>query len=160
MSARWDPYAEMLSLREAMGQLLNDSVVRPSAAGSPTALRATLPFDMYETADDIVVRVAIPGAVEDSIELNLHQGMLALTGTRHFYSGDQEKEYRWHARGLAEGPFQFLVALPTQVTAEAAQAAFDGGILTITLPKAETVKPKRIAVTGAATPHTLTAGTS
>ena len=160
MSTRWDPYAEMLSLREAMGQLLNDSVVRPSAVGSPTALRATLPFDMYETADEVVVRVAIPGAVEDSIELNLHQGMVTLTGTRHFYSGDQEQEYRWHARGLTEGPFQFVVVLPTQVNAEAAQAAFDGGILTITLPKAETVKPKRIAVKGAASQHALTAGTS
>ncbi len=157
MLTRWDPFAEMVSLREAMGRLVNESFVRPNSQ-SPTALSAAFPFDVYEAGDQVLVRIAIPGADQDSIELTVNQGVLAIKGYRHFYSGDQEKQYTWHIRGLVEGPFQFAVVLPTMVDAEAADASYDNGLLTITLPKAESVKPKRIAVKGASTPETITSG--
>ena len=158
MLTRWDPFSDMVSLREAMGRLLNESFVRPGPQWTGTAVTSPFPFDLYESGDGVFVRVAIPGADESSIELTVNQGVLTVKGHRNFYSGDQEKQYTWHARNLVEGAFQFAVALPTMVSAEAAEAAYDGGILTISLPKAETVKPKRIAVKGARTQEAIAAG--
>jgi HSP20 family protein len=146
MMARWDPFAEMVSLRDAMNRLVNESVVRPTAALGTVGASGSLPFDLYESGDDVFVRLALPGIDPNSIELSVTRGVLSLKGYRTFYSGDQEKQFTWHVRGLTEGNVQFTVALPTAVDAEAAEASYDAGILTIHLPKAETVKPKRIAI--------------
>lgn len=149
MVARWDPFAEMVSLRDAMGRLVNDSFVRPGPAWTAAHAVSAFPFDMVESSDDVTIRVAIPGLDLNQIELTVTQGVLTLKGYRGFYSGDQEKQYTWHVRGLSEGNFQFAVALPTTVDAEHAEAGYDAGILTIRLPKAETVKARRIEVKGA-----------
>ena len=156
MLTRWDPFAEMVSLREAMSHLLNDSVVRPGALAAGTV--ASFPFDLYESGDDIVVRAAIPGADPNQIEVTVNQGVLTLRGTQQFSNGDQEQGYTWHSRGLRDGNFQLAVSLPMAVNANAAQASYDAGVLTITLPKAEAAKPKRIAVRGGQAQPALTEG--
>ena len=156
MLTRWDPCAEMVSLREAMSHLLNDSFVRPGSLTAGTV--ASFPFDLYESGDDIVVRAAIPGADPNQIEVTVNQGVLTLKGTQQFYDGDQEHGITWHSRGLREGSYQLAVSLPMVVNAEAAQASYDAGVLTITLPKAEAAKPKRIAVRAGQTQPALTEG--
>jgi HSP20 family protein len=108
---------------------------------------AQFPLDLYEAGEEFVLRVAIPGAQVESIELTLNQGVLSLKGYRSFYSGEEEKQYRWHIRGLGEGEFQFSVSMPVAVDANGATAEYEGGLLIIHLPKAETAKTKRINVT-------------
>ncbi len=158
MLTRWNPFTELISMREAMDRLFNESFVRPgSLFGSATGI-GSIPFDVYETGDDVVVRAAIPGADPSGIDLTVNQGLLTIKGARSLYSGDQEKQYTWHVRGLSEGNFQFSVSLPTAVDADAAQASYDAGILTVTLPKAEAVKAKRIAIQGVQQPEALLAG--
>jgi len=147
MLARWDPFNEMVSLREAMSDLVNQSMVRPT---SRWQAGGTLPFDLYESPDHVVLRAAIPGADPNTIEVTVNQGTLRLQGYCNFYTGDQEKQYTWHARGLSEGQFQLTVSLPTHVDADGAEASYDAGVLTISLPKSEAVKPRRIAVRGRA----------
>jgi HSP20 family protein len=149
MVARWDPFSEMVTLRDAMSRLVNESSVRPTSTWGATTAVSPFPFVLYESSDEVTVQLAIPGLDLSQLELTVTQGVLTLKGTRTFYSGDQERQYTWHVRGLQEGPFQVAVALPTSVDTDAAEAAYDAGILTIRLPKAEAVKPKRIEVRSA-----------
>lgn len=152
MLTRWDPFSEMASMREAVNRLFDESFARRPGAwsGSGTvAAGASLPFDLYETGDDVVLRVAAPGIDPQALDVTVNQGSLTLKGYRNFYNGDQEKGHTWHMRGLTEGQFAMAIHLPVSVDAGAAAAAYTDGILTITLPKADTAKAKRIAVTSA-----------
>ena len=158
MVARWDPYTEMVSLREAMNRLVNDSFSRSTPTTGAWNSAASVPFDLCESAEEVVLRVALPGIDTAQLELTVNQGTLFLKGYRSFYSGDQEKQYTWHARGLTEGNFQFAFTLPSQVNADAAQASYDAGVLTIHLPKAEAVKPKRITVNTIPAPQAIESG--
>jgi HSP20 family protein len=157
MVSRLEPFGGFFPVRDVMNQLLNESFVRPSGQWAQATQSISFPLDLYEAGDEIVLRVAIPGAQPDSIELTLNQGVLSLKGYRSFYSGEEEKQYRWHIRGLSEGEFQFSVSLPTAVDADAARADYDGGLLIIHLPKAETAKTKRISVGGGQKRETISA---
>jgi len=155
MVMRSDPLAGFFPVRDAITQLLNESVVRPS---SQWGAATSFPFDLYEAEDELVLRAAIPGAQAESIELTINQGVLSVKGYRAFYSGEQEKQYRWHVRGLSEGDFQLSVALPVSVDPAAAEATFDAGVLRIRLPKAELAKTRRIPVTSGQHQDVLGAG--
>lgn len=146
MLTRWDPFSELISMREAMNRLFEESFVRPGWLWRETGARAALPYDLLERADAVELRVALPGVDPSQLEVTVNQGVLTLRGERRFYTEDEERQYTWHVRGLPTGPFQLAVTLPTDVNAEEAQASYEHGVLTIRLPKAEHVRPKRIEV--------------
>jgi HSP20 family protein len=139
---RWEPVREMMTLREAMDRLFDDAFTRPinlrdGGWSSPA-------IDMYQTNDDVVVRAALPGFKADEVQINVTGDVLVLRGEiKH----EEEKEDRaWHIREHRWGSFERTLALPTDVRADKAVADFENGILTITLPKAEEVKPRTITV--------------
>ena len=139
---RWEPMREMMTLREAMDRLFDDAFTRPinlrdGGWTSPAV-------DMYQTDDEVVVRAALPGFKADEVQINVTGDVLTLRGeTKH---EEEKKERAWHMREHRWGSFERSIALPTEVTADKAVADFENGILTITLPKAEEVKPKTITV--------------
>jgi HSP20 family protein len=139
---RWEPVREMMTLREAMDRLFDDAFTRPinlrdGGWTSPAV-------DMYQTDDEVVVRAALPGFKADEVQINVTGDVLTLRGeTKH---EEEKKERAWHIREHRWGSFERSIALPTEVTADKAVADFENGILTITLPKAEEVKPKTITV--------------
>ena len=139
---RWEPVREMMTLREAMDRLFDDAFTRPvnlrdGGWSSPA-------IDMYQTDDDVVVRAALPGFKADEVQINVTGDMLVLRGERK--QEEEQKERAWHMREHRWSSFERTVALPTDVRADKASADFENGILTITLPKAEEVKPKTITV--------------
>ena len=157
MVTRWDPFTDFQSLRQVMNRLIDDSMVaRPAWNAHQQA--SSFAFDLYESADDVVVRFAIPGLDLGKLDVTVAQGALIVKGYRGLYSGDQEKQYTWHARNLGEGQFGLSVALPTAVNADNASAAYEAGILTVSLPKADTVKPKKITIKAVEPHEALTAG--
>jgi HSP20 family protein len=158
MLTRWNPFDELISMREAMDRLFNQSFLRPGPLLGLGSALSQFPCDIYETGDAVVVRAAIPGVEPHTIELAVDRGLLTIKGTRTPYPEEQAREYIWHLRGLAQGHFQFTVSLPTAVNADAAEAAYDAGILTVTLPKAEAVKAKRIPIKGVQQAEALPAG--
>jgi HSP20 family protein len=162
MVTRWDPWTPMLSLHDAMNRLFNESFIYPTPSstwtGFGTWANATFPYDLYETADDLVIRAAIPGVDPHNLDVTVEQGILSLHGYRSFYSGEEENQYRWHTRGLSEGEFRMSFALPTAVDVSGAEASYEAGLLTIRLPKSEEVKPKRITIRGAEAQTPLPAG--
>ena len=138
---RWEPAREIMTLREAMDRLFDDAFTRPFSTtdgGSAPAI------DMYQTDDEIVVKASLPGIKSDEVQINITGDVLTLKGeVKH---EEETKEKAWHIREQHWGSFQRSVALPTNVVADKAKAEFENGILTITLPKAEEVKPKTITI--------------
>jgi HSP20 family protein len=132
----------MMTLREAMDRLFDDAFTRP------ISLRdggwASPAIDMYQTDDEVVVKAALPGFNADDVQINVTGEVLTIRG--ELMHEEEKKEKAWHIREQRWGSFERSVALPTDVVADKANADFSNGILTITLPKAEEVKPKTITV--------------
>ena len=139
---RWEPMREMMTLREAMDRLFDDAFTRPLNARDGGWSAPAI--DMYQTDDEVVVRVALPGFKADEVQINVTGDVLTLRGEHK--QEEEKKERAWHIREHRWGSFERSVALPTEVTAEGAVADFENGVLTVTLPKAEEVKPKTITV--------------
>jgi len=138
---RWEPAREMMSLRDAMDRLFDDAFTRPLSLKDAWSVPA---IDMYQTDEEIVVKAALPGIKADEVQINITGEVLTLKGeVKH----DEEKQEKaWHIREQRYGSFERSVVLPTDVVADKAKADFEKGILTITLPKAEEVKPKVISI--------------
>ena len=138
---RWEPAREMMTLREAMDHLFDDAFTRPLTLRDSWSAPA---IDMYQTDDEIVVKASLPGVKADEVQINITGEVLTLKGeTKQI---EERKDKAWHMREQRWGGFERVVALPTKVIADKAKAEFENGILTITLPKAEEVKPKIISV--------------
>ena len=139
---RWEPVREMMTLREAMDRLFDDAFTRPvnlrdGGLSAPAV-------DMYQTDDEVVVKVALPGFKADEVQINVTGDVLTLRG--ELKREEDKKDKAWHIREHRWSSFERSIALPTAVTADRANADFENGILTITLPKAEEVKPRTISV--------------
>ena len=139
---RWEPVREMMTLREAMDRLFDDAFTRPinlrDGGWSAPAI------DMYQTDDEVVVKAALPGFKADEVQINVTGDVLTLRG--EMKHEEEKKDKAWHIREQRWGSFERSIALPTDVMADKAAADFENGILTVTLPKAEEVKPRTITV--------------
>jgi HSP20 family protein len=138
---RWEPMREMLTLREAMDQLFDDAFTRPRSASGVSIMPVV---DLYQTGDEVVVKANLPGLKADDVQISVTSDVLTLRG--EFKQESEQKEATYHILERRAGVFERSVMLPTDVQTEKAKADFEDGVLTITLPKAEAVKPKTITV--------------
>lgn len=139
---RWEPMREMVSLREAMDRLFDDAFTRPM--GLSEGLGHGPAVDMYQTEDEVVVKAAVPGMKSDDVQISVTGDMLTIKGAVKEETETKEKSY--HIREQRWGSFERSLVLPTAVVSDKARAEFEDGVLTITLPKAEEVKPRMITV--------------
>jgi HSP20 family protein len=100
-------------------------------------------LDLYQSNDNVIAVVELPGMRKEDIEISLHDGTLTISGERKRDSANGEKAERTE-RYI--GAFRRSITLPTRVDANKVSATYRDGILTVTLPKAEEVKPKQIQV--------------
>ena len=141
---RWQPMREMVTLRDAMDQLFDEAFTRPRGLTDGGRIAMAPSLDMFETENDVVIRAALPGMKAEDVDINVTGELLTIKGETQEKSEVEEKSY--HLREHRWGRFERSVALPTMVLSDKAKAEFEDGILTITLPKAEEVKPKSITV--------------
>lgn len=142
---RWEPTREMMTLREAMDRLFDDAFTRPySLTRNGGSTWSSLAIDMYETDNDVVVKTALPGVKADEVQINVTGDVLTIRGETKYE--EEKKDKSWHIREHRWGAFERSVRLPTGVISDKAKADFGDGILTITLPKSEEVRPKTITV--------------
>ena len=139
---RWEPAREMMTLRDAMDRLFDDAFTRPLRLNDGHL--SMLAVDMYQTDNEIVVKAAIPGVKADEVQINVTGEVLTIKGETK--EKDEVKEKAYHLREQHWGMFERSIALPTDVIADKAKAEFENGILTITLPKAEEIRPKSITI--------------
>ncbi len=141
---RWEPAREMMTLREAMDRLFDDAFTRPLSIRDGWSTLSAPAIDMYQTDDEVVVKAALPGIKADEVQINVTGDVLTIKGEMKHEEEKQDKA--WHIREHRWGSFERSVALPTAVISDQAKAEFENGILTVTLPKAEEVKPRMITV--------------
>jgi HSP20 family protein len=102
-------------------------------------------LDLYQNSDNVVAVLELPGMRKEDIEISLHDGTLTISGERGSASENGEKAERTERY---VGSFRRSISLPVRVDAGKVNATYRDGILTVTLPKAEEAKPKRIEVAG------------
>jgi HSP20 family protein len=139
---RWDPFQDMLSLREAMNQLMEESYVRPAAGRNGQSFVPAL--DMSETEEGYLVEAAVPGLKPEDLEITVENNVLTLKGETRQQAEDKKRNYHRIERRF--GSFQRTIGLPTTVKADAIKASLSDGILRLEIPKAEEVKPRKISV--------------
>jgi HSP20 family protein len=143
---RYDPLGEMVSLRSAMDRLFEDSFVSPltwrTIGGGSESI--TPAIDVHETADELVVTAALPGMKAEDVEITMTGQTLTLRG--EFKADDEIKKDQYLYRERRFGSFNRTLQLPVRVQGDQAQASFADGVLTLTIPKAEEVKPRQIRI--------------
>ena len=142
MLTRWNPARDMLNLRDAMDRLLDERSGWSSQDSGEWIAR--LPIDAYTTDNEIVVTAAVPGVKPDEVEITVTEGVLTIKG--EVEHEQQTERTNYYSRQIRYGTFSRSIPLPTRVNHEEAKAEFENGILTVSLPKAEEVRPKMIKV--------------
>ena len=138
---RWEPVREMVSLRNAMNYLFQDSLVPPTGALSERGAAFTLPLDITEAENDFVVTASLPGIKPEDVQTTILGDTLAIRGESKV---EEEDGHNWLLRERRFGSFQRSVSLGTPINADKASAQFEHGVLTLTLPKSEQARPKQI----------------
>lgn len=139
----WDPFREAVSLRDAMNSLFQESFIRPGGLAGQQA-HVALPLDVSESQDAFVVKASLPGVRPDDVQISVQGDVLTIRGES---TAEEEKDGdRWHLRERRFGSFQRTVSLPTPVNPDQAEAQYEHGVLTLTLPKSEAAKPRQIKI--------------
>jgi HSP20 family protein len=143
---RWSPFfRDVVSFRDAVDRLFEESFVNADRLFSWTGIAArTMPLEMVETPDEIVVRALVPGVAPDKLEVSYHQGLLTLRAQTE--AQPSHDNWVWHVREFGYGEMIRSISLPKAVDPDRAVATFENGILTLRLPKAEHEKPKQIKI--------------
>ena len=138
-TVRWSPRRELVSLREAMDRLLEESLAERQVSRHG---EARLPIDVYTTPSEIVVRAPVPGVAPEDVEVTLEGDTLTI---RAEVPGPLENvEYIFQECPC--GRFSRVLTLNVPVDVENIQATFEYGLLTLTLPKASPAQPKTIKI--------------
>lgn len=141
---RWDPFREMVSLREAMNRMFEEGMGRWRYGEEMGASNLMVPMDVYETDEDIVISAEIPGIKPEDVDIRVTGNTLTIQG-----ESKQEQEQQQgnvHYRERRFGRFQRTVTLPSNVDTNKIDATFENGLLKITAAKSEEAKPRQIQV--------------
>ncbi len=138
-TAAWPGFDEIEDLRRQMDQLLETPFAQWS---SPRFFREWAPLlDVYQDAENVYVKLEVPGLKKEDIDVSLHNGALTITGERKREEREgQTRSERFYGR------FSRTVTLPVAVEGGKVSANYTNGVLSITLPKAEEAKPKQIEI--------------
>ena len=142
---RWDPVREMLSLRDSMDRFLEEPFFQnPRLWERSMMMEWNLALDVAEEDDAYIVTASLPGVIPEDVDITLTDNVLTIQGE---ISKDEEiDEQKYHIRERRFGRFVRSVTLPNAVAADQVEAVSENGVLKLTLPKTEEVKPKRIEI--------------
>ncbi len=143
---RWEPFRDMMTLREAMDRLFEESFVSPGRREWMAPAETALALDVYETEDSLVVQSSIPGVKPEDVDITITGNTLSISGESK--EEKEVKEENYLRRERRYGAFSRSVTLPEGVNADQAEADFEDGVLTLTIPKAPEAKPKTIKIKG------------
>lgn len=156
---RWDPSADFAAMRNVMDRLFDQGFGRFPALRSGEDLGpASLTMDVVETGDSFVVRAAVPGVDPKDVDISVEEDILTIKG--EFSTREEKEEENYLRREIRAGSFQRQLRLPPTVDPEKADAKFEHGMLTLTLPKKPEARARSIKITpngvieGAATQST------
>jgi HSP20 family protein len=141
---RWEPMREAQTMRQMLDRFFDEPFFA-ATQGWGQASESFMPaLDVIEEEDQYIVKASLPDVDPNQIEVTLTDNVLTIRGeTKH----EQEQEKKnYHMRERRFGSFMRQVSLPMPVESDKVEAMTEHGVLTLHLPKAEAVKPKKIAV--------------
>lgn len=140
---RWDPFRDLLNLQNEMTRLFSRTTSGDGA--DMLATGSWVPaIDVLEEPDRYTITMELPGVTADQVDVTYNDGMLSVRGERKFYEGRSEGDFHRVERRF--GAFTRSLTLPQTIDAEKIDASFANGLLTLTIPKVEAAKPRRIEV--------------
>jgi HSP20 family protein len=140
MLTRWDPFQEMLNLRRTVDRLFDNA--NPDHEWQP--MQWSLAVDVVENKEDFTVKASVPGINPEDLDVSYVDDTLTIKG--EVKSDKEVDENQYHLRERRYGSFTRSISLPTKIRGDAIEASYQNGVLTLRLPKAEEVMPKRIAI--------------
>jgi HSP20 family protein len=139
-----DPFRDLGDIQSEMNRLFDGFFGRPGGQSSGMERVWAPAVDVYETKDELVVNAELPGLNEKDIHLSITSDMLTVRGERQWNHEVKQESYyrgeRWY------GKFERTLPLPIPVQADKVKATYRDGVLRITLPKVEEIKPKEIKI--------------
>jgi HSP20 family protein len=140
----WAPTTDLVAMEHAMDRLFDEAWGARRYGWRRGERVARLPVDVYSTPEELVIQASVPGLDPADLEITMEGEVLTIRGERRGLLENVD----YHIQERRFGPFGRTLTLNVPVEADQAEAVFDKGILTLTIPKAEEVKPKVIKVKG------------
>ena len=141
---RWDPFRDIITLREKMNRLFEDAVTARGEEKDMISSTWAPSVDIYETENALILTAEVPGVKEDNIEIKIEDNTLSLKGERQFEKETKEENY--HRIERSYGSFYRSFTIPRQVDQEKIKAEHDNGVLRISMPKKPELHPKTVKI--------------
>jgi HSP20 family protein len=140
----WRPRRNLLSVSEPLDRFFDDWFYRPSRMGLAPSWTEAFPVDVYREDGNMVIKAEVPGVASEDIEISVKDQVLTISGETR--SDDEVKEENYLRRELRYGSFCRSLALPVEAEGDKAEAAFEDGVLTVTVPIAEEAQPEAVKI--------------
>src|SRR2546425_12772399 len=145
---RFSPISDIVTLRDAMDRLFEESFVRPTTWTGLAAGHVAVPVDLWETKDAYHLRADLPGLAPDDIEINVTADTVTISGQTK--PGTDVTNEGWLRQERRFGKFKRSFTVPMQIDPSKVEAKFTNGVLELVLPKAENQKPRTIKINATA----------
>jgi HSP20 family protein len=140
---RSTPLSDLVTFRDVMDRLFDERFFRPVWIGD-SERQAAPALDLYTTPEAVIAKVALPGVKPEDVDVTIGDDMVTISGA---YKEEKETSHAGYVhKELSQGRFSRSFSLSTAIKADAAKAEFKDGLLTLTLPKTEEVKPTHVKV--------------
>jgi HSP20 family protein len=146
---RPSPLGELVSLRQAMDRLFEDSFVRPgqwSGRGWAFGSDAALPLDVTRDNDRLRIEAALPGIRPEDVQITVENGTLTISAESSEERNQRNDQGEVLVQEIRRGSVSRSIALPSGLEPDKANATFEHGVLRLEIPVAETVKPRQIRI--------------
>ena len=141
---RWDPFRDIVTLREKMNRLFEDAVTHRGEEKDIISSAWAPAVDIYEDENQLVLSAEVPGIEEKDVEIKIEDSTLIIQGERKMEKETKEENY--HRIERAYGSFYRSFALPNYVDQEKIHAEHENGVLKITMPKKSELKPRKVKI--------------
>jgi len=141
---RWDPFRDVVTLRERMNRMFEDVFSGRTDDKELTPTSWAPAVDIYETENELVLSAEIPGLSEKEVEIKVEDNTLTLKGERRFEKETKEENY--HRIERSYGSFYRAFTLPNSIDPDKIQAEHENGVLRVSMPKRQELKPRTVKI--------------
>jgi len=147
MAIERTPFTDLVSLRDAMDTIFEQSFVRPGQGAQRERSVHTMAVNLCEKDDTYFIQAFLPGVKAEDVEISVDGNAINLKARiPASLEKEEAKNYRWYISELGYGDVSRSITFPAPVDASRIEASQENGVLTVTVPKAEEAKPKQIKV--------------
>ena len=145
---RWDPFSDLRRVENTFGRMWRGRYYRPASVGpggsGGEVASYALPLDVIREENEVVIRASVPGLDPKEIEVSVDEGVLTIAGSTA--QSDAAESSGYVLRERRTGKFARSVRLPDYVDAEKAESTYEHGVISVTLPKSEAARSKRLEI--------------